>query len=54
MFGLTPVAGSRAHSLAACTGTFINRSFLFAAEGCIVVKNATFSWAKTDPPLLNR
>ncbi|KAM4765357.1 multidrug resistance-associated protein 1 isoform 3-T3 [Cyanocitta cristata] len=23
------------------------------AEGCIVVKNATFSWAKTDPPLLN-
>ncbi|XP_027741237.1 multidrug resistance-associated protein 1 isoform X5 [Empidonax traillii] len=23
------------------------------AEGCIVVKNATFSWSKTDPPLLN-
>ncbi|XP_014108153.1 PREDICTED: multidrug resistance-associated protein 1 isoform X1 [Pseudopodoces humilis] len=23
------------------------------AEGCIVVKNATFSWAKTDPPLLS-
>ncbi|NWI49193.1 MRP1 protein, partial [Calyptomena viridis] len=23
------------------------------AEGCIVVKNSTFSWAKTDPPLLN-
>ncbi|NXT66261.1 MRP1 protein, partial [Chaetops frenatus] len=23
------------------------------AEGCIVVKKATFSWAKTDPPLLN-
>ncbi|NXY52739.1 MRP1 protein, partial [Callaeas wilsoni] len=23
------------------------------AEGCIVVKNATFGWAKTDPPLLN-
>ncbi|XP_029813812.1 multidrug resistance-associated protein 1 isoform X2 [Manacus vitellinus] len=23
------------------------------AEGCIVVKNATFSWSKTDSPLLN-
>ncbi|NWS18057.1 MRP1 protein, partial [Pachyramphus minor] len=23
------------------------------AEGCIVVKNATFSWSKTDPALLN-
>ncbi|NWQ61769.1 MRP1 protein, partial [Neopipo cinnamomea] len=23
------------------------------AEGCIVVKNAMFSWSKTDPPLLN-
>ncbi|KFO86646.1 Multidrug resistance-associated protein 1, partial [Buceros rhinoceros silvestris] len=22
-------------------------------EGCIVVKNATFSWSKNDPPLLN-
>ncbi|XP_051631203.1 multidrug resistance-associated protein 1 isoform X8 [Manacus candei] len=25
----------------------------FLAEGCIVVKNATFSWSKTDSPLLN-
>ncbi|NXO19201.1 MRP1 protein, partial [Oriolus oriolus] len=31
----------------------IVRGPIKGAEGCIVVKNATFSWAKTDPPLLN-
>ncbi|OWK61874.1 Multidrug resistance-associated protein 1 [Lonchura striata] len=31
----------------------IIRGPIKGAEGCIVVKNATFSWAKTDPPLLN-
>ncbi|KAM9012500.1 multidrug resistance-associated protein 1 isoform 7-T8 [Ara ararauna] len=31
----------------------IIRSPITAAEGCIVVKNATFSWSKNDPPLLN-
>ncbi|NXN86769.1 MRP1 protein, partial [Bombycilla garrulus] len=31
----------------------IVRGPLKEAEGCIVLKNATFSWAKTDPPLLN-
>ncbi|NXG80683.1 MRP1 protein, partial [Baryphthengus martii] len=31
----------------------IIRSPITEAEGCIVVKNATFSWAKNDPPLLN-
>ncbi|KAM9556809.1 multidrug resistance-associated protein 1 isoform 5-T6 [Guaruba guarouba] len=31
----------------------IIRSPITAAEGCIVVKNATFSWSRNDPPLLN-
>ncbi|NXF93849.1 MRP1 protein, partial [Eubucco bourcierii] len=31
----------------------IIRNSIPEAEGCIVVKNATFSWAKTDPPSLN-
>ncbi|XP_030339197.1 multidrug resistance-associated protein 1 isoform X2 [Strigops habroptila] len=31
----------------------IIRGPMTAAEGCIVVKNATFSWSKNDPPLLN-
>ncbi|NXN11515.1 MRP1 protein, partial [Indicator maculatus] len=31
----------------------IIRSPITEAEGCIAVKNATFSWAKNDPPLLN-
>ncbi|NXR75548.1 MRP1 protein, partial [Pycnonotus jocosus] len=31
----------------------IIRGPIKGAEGCIVVKNATFSWAKSDPPLLN-
>ncbi|XP_061235382.1 multidrug resistance-associated protein 1 isoform X4 [Neopsephotus bourkii] len=31
----------------------IIRSPITAGEGCIVVKNATFSWSKNDPPLLN-
>ncbi|KAM4656295.1 multidrug resistance-associated protein 1 isoform 6-T8 [Amazona ochrocephala] len=31
----------------------IIRNPITADEGCIVVKNATFSWSKNDPPLLN-
>ncbi|KFQ30724.1 Multidrug resistance-associated protein 1, partial [Merops nubicus] len=31
----------------------IIRSPITQAEGCIVVKNATFSWSKADPPSLN-
>ncbi|XP_061330239.1 multidrug resistance-associated protein 1 isoform X5 [Pezoporus flaviventris] len=31
----------------------IIRSPITAGEGCIVVKNATFSWSRNDPPLLN-
>ncbi|KAK2533376.1 Abcc1 [Columba guinea] len=31
----------------------IVRNPVTESEGCIVVKNATFSWSKTDPPLLN-
>ncbi|XP_062491143.1 multidrug resistance-associated protein 1 isoform X4 [Pezoporus occidentalis] len=31
----------------------IIRRPIAAGEGCIVVKNATFSWSKNDPPLLN-
>ncbi|XP_064886770.1 multidrug resistance-associated protein 1 isoform X3 [Columba livia] len=31
----------------------IVRNPITESEGCIVVKNATFSWSKTDPPSLN-
>ncbi|XP_050762062.1 multidrug resistance-associated protein 1 isoform X2 [Gymnogyps californianus] len=31
----------------------IIRGSIREAEGCIVVKNATFSWSKNDPPSLN-